>query len=466
MNPELRRNLWLQFSPLRLVIAPLAVGIVLLLVWLITDHSHDLVAYAAEWYFLILVLFWGTRRAADLVVEEVAIGTWDSQRMSALGAWQMSWGKFIGGISYVWYSAAFAFLARLWVQSTGGVQPWHGDAGIQNLHILGIGLFGQAVSFLTSLVLLRKQLRRRRLGVTLSQFAGLAASIVIPGHLDIGIFSHELPDIGWYGHDYPGPAFALVTLALFLGWAIFGAYRLMRIELQFRCVPWAWLAFALFVMIYADGLLYSVIQTAHHGFLAWCALPFVLAHSMTYAAVFLEPKDVVRYRAFGAAASQGRLFRAITLLPQWIPIFLVTLGLGVGLSLFGDLDQLMDLPPAAAPGSGLWLLDMNSVVTIRGLPFVLVVYVLRDLLLVLFLNFRSRRGRADIMAFIWLSLAYFPAYGVLAQLNAGWVIAVLAPYPPAPALFSIAVAGFECAILAVFVLRRIRGAGQFRPAAA
>jgi hypothetical protein len=463
MNPELRRNLWLQFSPLRLVIAPLAVGIVLLLVWLLTDHSHDVVASTAEWYFLILVLFWGTRRAADLVAEEVAGGTWDSQRMSALGAWQMTWGKFIGGISYVWYSAAFAFIARLWVQSTGGVQPWQGEAGIQNLHILGIGLFGQAVSFLTSLVLLRKQVRRRRLGVTLSQFAGLGASIVIPGHLDIGIFSHELPNIGWFGHDYPGPAFALVTLAVFLGWTIFGAYRLMRIELQFRCIPWAWVAFALFLMVYADGLLYQVIQMAHYGFFAWCAMPFALAHSMTYAAIFLEPKDVVRYRAFGAAASDGRLFRALTLLPPWIPIFLVTLALGVALSLFGDIDKLADL--SSIPASGFWW-DMNSTMTIGTLPFVLVLYVLRDVLLVLFLNFRSRRGRADIMAFIWLTLAYFPAYGVLAYLNVGSVIAILAPYPPAPALLSIAIAGVESAVLAVLVLRRIRGAGQFRPAAA
>ena len=112
MNPELRRNLWLQFSPLRLIIAPVAVGIVLLLVWLVSDNSYSLVAHAAEWYFLIIVLLWGTRRAADLVAEEVAGGTWDSQRMSALGAWTMTWGKFIGGISYVWYSAGIAFAAQ------------------------------------------------------------------------------------------------------------------------------------------------------------------------------------------------------------------------------------------------------------------------------------------------------------------------------------------------------------------
>jgi hypothetical protein len=464
MNPELRRNLWLQFSPLRLIIAPLAVGIVLLLVWLVSDHSYELVAHAAEWFFLIIVLFWGTRRAADLVAEEVAGGTWDSQRMSTLGAWQMTWGKFIGGISYVWYSAAFAFLARLWVQSAGGLHPWRGDLGLENLHLLGIGLFGQAVSFLASMVLLRKQVTRRRLGVTLSQFAGLGASIVVPGHLDIGIFSHELPDIGWFGRDYPGALFAFVTLMLFLGWAIFGAYRLMRIELQFRCIPWAWLAFALFVMVYAEGLLYSVIQTAHGSFFAWCFMPFVLAHGMTYAAVFLEPKDVVRYRAFGASLAQSRVFRALSLLPQWIPIFLVTVVLGLGLTLFGGLDDLADLPLVEGPGA--MLLNMRSSVTVSTLPLVVVLYVLRDVLLVLFLNFGSRRGRADIMAFICLVLVYFPAYGVLATLHAGSVITILAPYPPAPALLSIGVAGFECVVLATLVLRRMRAAGEFKPAAA
>jgi len=464
MNPELRRNLWLQFSPLRLVIAPLAVGIVLLLVWLLTDHSHDLVAHAAEWYFLVIVMFWGTRRAADLVAEEVAGGTWDSQRMSTLGAWQMTWGKFVGGISYVWYSAAFAFAARLWVQSAGGLSPWGGELGLENLHLLGIGLFGQAVSFLTSLVLLRKQVTRRRLGVTLSQFAGLGASILVPGHLDIGIFSHELPDIGWFGQNYPGAAFAFVTLMLFLGWAIFGAYRLMRVELQFRCIPWAWLAFALFVMAYAEGLLYGVIQTAHGSFFAWCFAPFVLAHAMTYAAIFLEPKDVVRYRAFGASLAQSRLFRALTLLPQWIPIFLVTVALGLGLTLFGGLDDLADLPPVQGPGS--MLLNMRSSVTVSALPVVVVLYLLRDVLLVLFLNFGSRRGRGDIMAIICLALVYFPAYGVLAFLNAGLVITILAPYPPAPALLSIGVAGVECAVLAALVLRRMRAAGEFKPAAA
>src|SRR5471030_950245 len=163
MNPELRRNLWLQFSPLRVVIAPVAIGVILLLVWLVAAHSERTVAEVSEWMFLILTLLWGTRRAADLVAEEIAGGTWDSQRMSSLGAWQMTWGKFTGGISYVWYSAAIAFIARLWALASVGTLPWQEDAAVRNLQLLGVALLGQSVSFLVSLVLLRKQVMRRRL---------------------------------------------------------------------------------------------------------------------------------------------------------------------------------------------------------------------------------------------------------------------------------------------------------------
>ena len=158
MNPELRRNLWLQFSLLRLIAAPVAIGIVLLLVWLVSAHSLTAVATSAEWFYLLIVLLWGTRRAADLVAEEIAGGTWDSQRMSALGAWQMTWGKFIGGISYVWYAAGFAYGARLWALTQAVPSPWQGEGAINSLQLLCIALLGQSVSFLTSLALLRKHM--------------------------------------------------------------------------------------------------------------------------------------------------------------------------------------------------------------------------------------------------------------------------------------------------------------------
>ena len=119
MNPELRRNLWLQFSPGRLLLAPICLGLVLVSVWIVAFHVYNVVALLSEATYYLLAVLWGTRRAGDLMAEEVAQRTWDAQRMSALGAWQMTWGKLVGGTSYVWYASGIA-LGRLRLE--GGVR--------------------------------------------------------------------------------------------------------------------------------------------------------------------------------------------------------------------------------------------------------------------------------------------------------------------------------------------------------
>jgi hypothetical protein len=464
MNPELRRNLWLQFSILRLVLPPAAIGIVLLLVWLVSAHSLTTVAASAEWFYLLIILLWGTRRAADLVAEEIAGGTWDSQRMSALGAWQMTWGKFIGGISYVWYAAGIAFIARLWAIGLAGRLPWQAEAAVQSLQLLGIGLLGQAVAFLTSLVLLRKQVMRRRLGVTLSQFAGLAASAAASGHLDLGLLFRQMAVIDWFGWRFPGAEFTLGTLGLFLAWSLFGSYRLMRIELQFRSIPWAWTAFALFMMVYAEGLLYTPLREAASGLAAWLIGPFTIAIVLTYAALFLEPKDVVRYRGLWAALRAGHGSRASTLLPQWLPVYLIAAALGVALTAVGGLSELTGVPSLV--GSGLSVAEYAAAAGLRVLPAALVLYLLRDGLVVLYFNFGKRRGRADLAAFICLLLGYFPLLGILVSLGITALIPIVAPYPPASPLITIGAPLIECLILGLLVLKRTRAAGRFKAVAA
>src|SRR5579871_220819 len=57
MNPELRRNLWLQFSPGRLLLAPICLGLVLVSVWIVAFHVYNVVALLSEaTYYLLAVL--------------------------------------------------------------------------------------------------------------------------------------------------------------------------------------------------------------------------------------------------------------------------------------------------------------------------------------------------------------------------------------------------------------------------
>ena len=54
---------------------------------------------------MLIAYLWGTRRAVNVLADEIAAGTWDGQRMSSIGPWTMAWGKLLGGTAYVWYCA-------------------------------------------------------------------------------------------------------------------------------------------------------------------------------------------------------------------------------------------------------------------------------------------------------------------------------------------------------------------------
>ncbi|MEA2779830.1 MAG: hypothetical protein QOK29_1374 [Rhodospirillaceae bacterium] len=464
MNPEFTRNIWLQFSAGRLLLVPVVIGAVLLLTWLATWHSFLALRAVAEWIFYVVAVLWGTRRAADLVAEEIAGGTWDSQRMSALGAWQMTWGKFLGGTSYVWYAAGLVLIGRIAAAWLAGTPPWERGELIQLLQMIGTGLFGQAVSFVISLALLRKQAMRRKLGVTVSQLAGLLASVAASGHLDIGILFRHAPVIDWFFWRWPGDLFALASLGLFLGWSLFGAYRLMRVELQFRSAPWAWIGFTVFLMLYAEGLLYPAIRGIGGGLAPWLSGPFAIGVSLTYVALFLESKDVVRYRWFLAALAAGERRQWAALLPQWLPVYVLAAVGAVLLSGSGGLSRLADLVALAGPITNWSGIDRAS--SIMLFPIAVVLYLLRDVLVVLFFNFGAQRGRADLTAFICLMLVYFPLSGILVTLGQIQFLPLLVPSPLANPIFGIAAPFVECAVLGTLVLGRLNAAGQLRPATA
>jgi hypothetical protein len=463
MNPELRRNIWLQFSVLRLMLAPIAIGALLAATWLASDASLSAVAGVAEAIYYLLVLLWGSRRAADLVAEEIAGGTWDGQRMSALGAWQMTWGKLVGGTSYVWYCAGLAFAARLAAQLAGGEMPWHAGEGIQLLRMLTAGVLAQSVALLMSLAMLRRQSVRRGLGVSLSQVVGVLAGLAASGRVGTSVFSIVTPQIDWYGRVWDGAGFTLASLGLFLAWSIFGAYRLMRVELKFRGGPWAWLAFALFLLVYGEGFLYSLVEATGGALGAWLGLPFVLLVVLTYLALFLEPKDVMRYRWLGAALAGGDPGRAWALLPQFLPTFILALAVGI-VFLFargqGPLGWGVLLGPfvsekmlSAAPG-------------LSALPLAITLYLLRDALVVLYFNFGPHRQRGDASALIVLGIVYLPLMGIVTSLELTELAPILAPYPRAGALANLVAPLVESVAMAALVLGRLARAGRFAPAAA
>jgi hypothetical protein len=423
INPEFRRNIWLQFNWAKLIAAPLLAVVSAYAFLLLTGYDYQKLQSLAELAGGSVILgIWGTRRAADAVAEEVGGGTWESQRMSSLGAWQMTWGKLLGGTAFVWYCAAIAMTVVLWANvRVGGA----GVVGPETLRVvfnfLVGGLMAQAVAFTIGLLLLRKATRHRRLTITLAQSCGFLLFFIVVA----GGFPHarhrpiEVPDsvfsggtIAWYGTMQDAATFRSATIAIACIWAVIAAYRLMRAELQYRCLPWIWTVFLLFVIAWASGLDFGV---------AWAFLALVV---LTYVSFFADRRDPVRYRWAVRALRRGHPAEAIAAIPWWSISYalaaIMAFAIGRSLPFIAGLEVGPDAPPAL----GMIALGLRHLGASLAL---IMLFMLRDLFVLLWLSSSPWRAKADVIGIIYLALAYWPPAAIFWATGAGSLLPVVAP---------------------------------------
>ena len=421
INPEFRRNIWIQFNWSKLIAAPLLTIIAAYVFLLLTNRDYQKLQSLAELAGGSVILgIWGTRRAADAVAEEVGGGTWESQRMSSLGAWEMTWGKLLGGTSFVWYCAAIAMTVVLWANVHAGA----GVVGPETLRVVFNfvvgGLMAQATAFSIGLLLLRKATQHRRLTITLAQSCGflLFFFVVAGGFPNARHRPIDVPDaifssgtVEWYGTARDAAEFRSATIAIFCIWAVIAAYRLMRTELQYRCLPWIWTVFLLFVVAWVNGL----------GF-GWSFPALVV---LTYVSLFADNRDPVRYRWAILAFRRGNVLEAIAAIPWWfisfalfaVMVVFVVPQLPAMLLLPGAEDQ---TPPAEQ------MLRMALLNPSASLILV-VLFMLRDLLVLLWLSSSPWRAKADVLGIIYLALAYWPPAAILWAAGEGSLLPVVAP---------------------------------------
>ena len=330
MNPELQRNLWLEASPFRLA---LIAGLVLLAfaatsvapLGFATTSGAALVLY---WFFAVL---WGTRSAALSVVVEIRERTWDGQKLSSIGPWEMVWGKLFGATAANWFGALlclpFIFLSAM--RSSGAA-----SALSYGVILLALGVFAQSVALLSSLVLIRRNTGNWRLDIFLCQVAGVGAAFFYYSiWSSIAAFRHSgTVTLDWWGHAFNLSSFHLVSLLLFLGWALVGAWRAMRAELRFANGPYVWLAYLFYGAVYSAGFeswIGRQMPLQPQGATAKLALASLTLLASTYSMVFLEPKDPVRLRWLGEPLRSGRVYRAFLALDCWMLSYAATLAAGL-----------------------------------------------------------------------------------------------------------------------------------------
>jgi len=403
-NPELQRNIWLQMSWSRLLVAPVLIGIVLAGIVSTVKLDPEAMAEAARWCFVLLLALWSTRRVADALAEEIGGGTWEGQRMSGLSAWSMMWGKLIGGAIFPWYCALICLGVMIWY----GLQSPPSDLRLPLWHqvatLLIGGILGQATALTIALLLLRKAQFRRRLAVTLAQIGGLLAfGLAVGWDYSANPWAAGVGEIRWYERSYDAWLFYLVSAGIFALWALLAVWRLMRLELLYDNRPWAWFLFMLFAMGYAAGFVPWEIQTP--AVRLWIA--FAVASSLTYVAFFAEAKDPVRYRWGLARLTAMQPYRALEFMPWWLISYKLAVIAGAA-----------TIWSIATGGQLAWqdtwwfpLVRDATWFALAPLAFniaAVLLFMLRDIFFLLWLNFGSARSRADLTGLVILAIAYGP----------------------------------------------------------
>jgi len=390
LNPEFRRNLWLELTLHRLVAMPAVLLLVLALVYAASEHGADSVATAAAVIAAGLLGIWGARCTADSVVDEVRERTWDAQRMSAIGPWAMAWGKLFGAASFAWYGALMALgvlllaAPRGWAQSPGRVAAL----------IAAAGLLVQAAGCLGGLAAARKgQARKGAVG-------GLALLMLL---LVIGpavsLVAEAGRELSWWRGRYDLVDFLLGSSVVFAAWAVFGVYRTLATELQVRTTPWAFAAFAVFLGAYLAGFWVPAGATSALGRNAFLIAGLLVAIVLTYVQLFSEDTGVIVFRRVQVRLARQEWRRALEELPCW-PVGLLLAGLFAVLCL-----PLLEVP-ADAPA------PLHALARAPGALFLLLV---RDSAIFLGFAFSRRPRRVEAAALFYMVLLYGIVPGLLSS---------------------------------------------------
>ncbi len=250
-NPEFRRQLWLQISATRLILAPVVIAIVV--AFLASTEPTTTTIHGIAWFALSLaVLFWGTSVVGTSVRDEITGRTWNQQRMSRLTPWQLTSGKLFGATSYVWYVALLCALVALFSGRGASSNFGAHNPAIEYVFLLALGLFAHSVALMAPLAF-QSGSGEPRVSVPSIAVFGLVFVAFQAAPLGITRSDSESVDTAWYGMSTTPQLLAMWTALCLAVWGILGAWRAMRQALQVRQLPWALPAFLAFVGAWAAG---------------------------------------------------------------------------------------------------------------------------------------------------------------------------------------------------------------------
>ena len=433
MNPEFMRNLWIELGARRLF---LMFGVLALFFAASAVGSNDFKTpqQTAETLFYVIAVLWGTRKAAEAVVGEIRDRTWDNQRLSAINAWDMVWGKLLGATSYVWSGGLLCVAV---IVAATFAQRGLTDAIYDLVYFLSLGVIGHSVALQASLAAARRRTSHSRLDVFLNQLVGLIAAWAVwavwQTALPHGWFRESvgpIETVTWWSQSIGAPVFYLTSLAVFFGWSLVGNNQLMRQELQMPVGPIAWLAFLLFMALYSAGFADLAVGESAMLTAVRVAAAYGTLGILTYLSIFVERKDRVQIRWLGSRLMAGRVDQVLWNLPGWAFAFIGTAICASWLNI-----ELTGLPEIKAGGE-----TFTRVFLLASLGA-----LARDIGIFLFFHMLPRQRRGDFAAIITLIIIYLVIPVILNGSGLGNLTFIAIPQNPEQASWVSVVAAWAAA---------------------
>jgi hypothetical protein len=300
MNPEFKRNLWLEISPTRLLLMAGVLGLIFTITWFAgpADYRSTSLTGVAQGVYGVIVGVWGSFKTGRSVSDEIRERTWDFQRLSALSPMAMTLGKLFGATAYVWFGGLICLAVSFWsAAQTLSLGQVIEDTG----KLLLAGVFAHAVALFVSLAAVRRGRGRDRIDAFVYTVAGIFAfnaGNTVSGRTFDWLRAMENPGalpasaLDWWGLPVGEDMWAFISLGTLTLWAVATAWRLMRVELQAPANP---LWFPLFLL--APAVIFAGTLTDAFGRVV---LAYFIIHLLVLLVLLAEPKDVVSWRALVA----------------------------------------------------------------------------------------------------------------------------------------------------------------------
>lgn len=391
---ELYKSYRLNISTHRLIITPLVMLAIYCITFINSRQPLAALSSVSLTFYTLFVIFYGALCASSSFTQELRQKTWDNIRLSSLSIRDLVFGKLFGMTIYAWYGGVIAFAVLVFSLLLQGALFQHLP---DLLLVLIAGVFVHVVAMIIDLQALQVASISRAgfANILVLIFAIFYSSVFLMGTASTGIMSaFSRADIlwgntlSWYSTQWSVLSFIILSSAIFLAWALLGVYRQLR-ELMFckSLLPWAWAGFVLFLIFYSNGFVFKVSFYQEYPAARYANALFVSAMS-AYAIISYKAHSLTDYRLLFKHFQSGQWLRFAEGIPLW--------SISYVLSLFSAVFIMLNFPA-------------NSFVSTTSFnAFVLgvLLFVLRDILLILYFSFSPKAKRSLFMGVVYLLILY------------------------------------------------------------